>query len=60
MFLSQQHNSDEAKRLQTMNLIRTSTKQRAEQLRREAIAAMFQGIGVAFLKAFTFVRHLGK
>jgi hypothetical protein len=43
-----------------MNLIRASAKQRAEQLRRDTIAAMFQSIGTVLLKAFTFVRHLGK
>jgi hypothetical protein len=60
MFLSQQRIVSEAKRLQAMNLIRTCAKQRAEQLRRDALSAMFQSIGTTFLKAFTFVRHLGK
>jgi hypothetical protein len=60
MFLGQQHIANEAKRLQATNLIRVSAKQRAEQLRRDAIAAMFQSIGTALLKAFTLVHHLGK
>jgi hypothetical protein len=60
MFLRQQHIASEAKRLQTMALIRTSAKRRAEQLRRDAINAFFQSIGTAFLKAFSFIRHLGK
>jgi hypothetical protein len=60
MFLSQQRIASEAKRLQAMNLIRACAKQRAEQLRRDAISAMFQSIGAASLKVFTFVSHLGR